>query len=125
MHLAFPLRIDSRGRTAVAGDEEYLRGLIEQVLFTRMGERVNRPDFGSGVNSLVFAPAGDELAQGVHAMVHGALQQWLGEVLHVEEIGVQAADNVLHVTVVYRPSSSAADPAERRTIRVSAPGGAP
>ena len=55
-HLAFPLRLDPRGRTALADDEDYLRGLVEQVLFTRPGERVNRPDFGSGVDRLVFAP---------------------------------------------------------------------
>lgn len=121
-HIAFPLRLDTRGRTAAADDETYLRGLVEQVLFTRPGERVNRPDFGSGVNQLVFAPSGDELAQATRALVHGALQQWLGDLLRVEEVDVQAHDAVLDVTIVYAPLAAPAG-AERRVLRVS--GGAP
>lgn len=121
-HIAFPLRLDARGRTATADDESYLRGLVEQVLFTRPGERVNRPDFGSGVHQLVFAPSGDELAQATRALVHGALQQWLGDLLRVEEVAVQARDAVLDVTIVYAPLDAPAGD-ERRVLRVS--GGAP
>jgi phage baseplate assembly protein W len=123
MHLSFPLRLDSRGRTALATDEDYLRGLVEQVLFTRLGERVNRPDFGSGVNTLVFAPAGDELARGVQALVHGALQQFLGDLIRVEQVTAEADEATLRVTVVYRPATPAAGPDERRVVRVA--GGAP
>ena len=83
-HVGFPLRLDLRGRTTLADDEDYLKGLIEQVLFTGPGERVNRPDFGSGVARLVFAPSGDALAESTQALVHGALQQWLGELIRVE-----------------------------------------
>jgi hypothetical protein len=43
-------------------DDEHIRDLIEQVLFTSPGERVNRPDFGSGLRQLVFAPNSDERA---------------------------------------------------------------
>jgi phage baseplate assembly protein W len=121
-HIAFPLRLDTAGRTAAADDESYLRGLVEQVLFTRPGERVNRPDFGSGVNQLVFAPSGDEMAQATRALVHGALQQWLGDLLRVEDVNVQARDAVLDVTIVYVPLATPAG-AERRVLRVS--GGAP
>ena len=32
--VGFPLRLDLRGRTTLADDENYLKGLIEQVLFT-------------------------------------------------------------------------------------------
>lgn len=102
-HLAFPLRLDGRGRTALADDEEYLRGLVELVLFTRPGERVNRPEFGSGIDRLVFAPAADELAGATRALVHGALQQFLGDLIRVEDVQVQAVDALLAVTVVYSP----------------------
>lgn len=117
-HVAFPLRLDGRGRTALANDDAYLRGLVELVLFTRPGERVHRPDFGSGVDRLVFAPAGDELAGATRALVHGALQQFLGELIRVEDVQVQAVEALLEVTVVYSPlQAPAAD--GPRVLRVS------
>ena len=116
-HLAFPLRIDARGRTAIADDEHYLRGLVEQVLFTRPGERVNRPDFGSGIDALVFAPSGDELAAATQTLVHGALQRFLGDLLRIEQVSVQAVEASLEVTVVYAPLVAAAE--DRRVLRVS------
>ncbi|MPV37318.1 GPW/gp25 family protein [Georgenia subflava] len=119
-HVAFPLRLDSRGRTALADDEGYLRGLIEQVLFTRPGERVNRPELGSGIDRLVFDPGGDEVARTTHALVHGALQQWLGDLLRIEEVRVEARDAVLDVTVVYRPLRAPADD-PRRALTVQGP----
>jgi uncharacterized protein len=121
-HIAFPLRLDAHGRTALADDEDYLRGLVEHVLFTRPGERVNRPDFGSGVSRLVFAPSGDELAQATRALVHGALQQYLGDLLRVEDVAVEARDAVLDVTIVYAPLNAPGGD-ERRVLRVS--GGTP
>ncbi|MDO8144903.1 MULTISPECIES: GPW/gp25 family protein [unclassified Isoptericola] len=121
-HLAFPLRLDGRGRTAMADDAEYVRGLVEQVLFTAPGERVNRPDFGSGVGRLVFAPTDDALAHSTQALVHGALQRWLGDLLQVEEVRVTSVDSRLEVVVEYLPLSATA-PEERRTVTVS--GGAP
>ena len=57
-----PIDFDGRGRTAETTDEEHVRDLIEQVLFTTPGERVNRPTFGSGLLQLVFAPNSDALA---------------------------------------------------------------
>ena len=121
-HISFPLRLDTRGRTALAGDEAYLRGLVEQVLFTRPGERVNQPDFGSGVDRLVFAPAGDELARATQALVQGALQQFLGDLVRVEDVTVRAVDAVLEVTVIYSPLHAPTGDGSR-VLRVS--GGAP
>ncbi|MFD3758094.1 GPW/gp25 family protein [Streptomyces sp. NPDC058622] len=109
MHFGFPLRLDARGRLAAVDDDDYLRGLVEMLLFTRPGERVNRPDFGSGVDRLVFSSGGDELAGATQALVHAALQQWLGDLLRVEEVQVEAVDAVLTVTVRYtRPDRPAA-----------------
>jgi phage baseplate assembly protein W len=101
VHIGFPFRIDAHGRTGEASDEEYVRGLIEQVLFTAPGERVNRPDFGSGILRLVFEPAGGELATATSLLVHGALQQWLAETVEVQAVDVAVRDSTLAVTVRY------------------------
>ena len=101
MNLDYPYHIDGRGRTAAAGDDDHVRDLIEQVLFTSPGERVNRPTFGSGVMQLVFAPNGDALAAATQFTVQGALQQWLGDVILVEGVDVSSDEGVLSITVQY------------------------
>lgn len=117
-HVGFPLRLDGRGRTAMAGDEAYVRGLVEQVLFTAPGERVNRPDFGSGVGRLVFAPTDDALAQSTQALVHGALQRWLGDLVRVENVRASSVDSRLEVVVEYLPLTTTGSE-DRRTVTVS------
>ncbi len=101
MQLDYPYRIDGRGRTAVAEADPHLRAMIEQVLFTAPGERVNRPDFGCGLLSQVFAANSAELAAATQFIVQGNLQQWLGDLLTVEGVQVEAFDSQLRVTVQY------------------------
>lgn len=100
--IAYPFRIDSGGRTAGAGEEEHIRQLIEQLLFTSPGERVNRPTFGSGLMQLVFAPNSGEVATATEYIVQGALQQWLSDLIHVEAVQVESVDATLRITVQYR-----------------------
>ena len=101
MDVGFPYRFDLAGRTAPADLDRHIRDLIEQVLFTAPGERVNRPTFGSGVMQLVFAPNSEELAATTQFLVQGALQQWLGDRIEVDQVAVQAVESTLEVTVVY------------------------
>ena len=100
MPVRFPYQIDSRRRTA-GSDNTAIRELIEQVLFTTPGERVNRPDFGCGLLQLVFAPNSDELATATQFLVQGALQQWLGNLIHVEAVQVESEEATLRVLVQY------------------------
>lgn len=97
----YPYHFDSRGRTAMIDYEDHIRDLIEQVLFTAPGERVNRPEFGSGLRQLVFAPASDELATATQFLVQGALQEWLGSLIQVDRVSVVVADAGLRITVEY------------------------
>jgi len=102
MNLAFPLRFDHLGRTAsAASDDDHLREMIELVLFTSPGERVNLPSFGSGLLQAVFAPNGPELAAATEFLAKGALQQWLGDVILVTSVVVAVEDATLRVTVQY------------------------
>ncbi|MDT5271225.1 MAG: uncharacterized protein QOH49_3411 [Acidobacteriota bacterium] len=101
MQLDYPYHFDGRRRTADTTQDEHVRDLIEQVLFTAPGERVNRPTFGSGVLQLIFAPNGDALASATQLTVQGALQQWLGDVIQVEAIEINNDDSTLQVKVQY------------------------
>lgn len=100
-HIAFPYRTDGRGRSFEAARQAWLHGLIEQLLFTVPGERVNRPDFGCGLMQLVFAPNSPELAVTVQALVQASLQQWLGHLLRIDEVAASSEDATLRVSVRY------------------------
>ena len=105
MDLFFPYQIDGRGRSREARrddvNDEYIRGLIEQVLFTAPGERVMRPDFGSGLQQLLFAGNSPELAATTQMLVQAALQQFLGNLIVVETVAIEAIDSTLQVEVIY------------------------
>ena len=108
MHIDFPFHLGAGGRTAAVDDDGYLRDLIEQVLFTTPGERVNRPAFGSGVLGLVFSPGGPDAASATQHLVQAALQQWLSDLVEVQEVITESRDSTLSVTVRYRPRAAAA-----------------
>lgn len=101
MNLDYPFHLDARGRSAVTGEEDHIRDMIEQLLFTSPGERVNRPDFGTGLLQLLFSPNSPELAAAVQFTVQAALQRWLGDVIQVNGVEVQSQDATLTVLVKY------------------------
>lgn len=105
LFLDFPFHIDGRGRSAETDEDDHIRDMIMQVLFTDPGERVNRPDFGCGLKQLVFMPNSDALATATQFLVQGSLQRWLEAVIQVESVEVEAVDSELRVTVVYSKRS--------------------
>jgi uncharacterized protein len=119
-NIDFPYAIDERGRTATTGADDHIRDLIAQVLFTAPGERVMRPDFGSGLLTLTFEPNSVQVAAATQMVVQAALQQWLGRLIGVEEVEVDAEDSTLTVSVTYTVLRTQ----ERRVDQFTAPGGA-
>jgi uncharacterized protein len=101
MNINFPFGFDSRGQTAAASDNDHIVQMIEQLIFTRPGERVNRPDFGSGLQQLVFAPNSPELAATVQFTLQSEIQRWLGDLIDVQSLDVEAIDSALNVTLKY------------------------
>jgi hypothetical protein len=99
--LDFPYRFDGLGRTATTARDDHIRDLIEQVLFTAPGERVMRPDFGSGLLALLFEPNSSTLAATTQMLVQGALQQYLSDLIAVQSAQVVNDDSALRVDVRY------------------------
>jgi len=101
MNIDYPYRVDYRGRTSSTATDDHIRDMIEEVLFTSPGERVNRPTFGCGLLQLVFAPNSPELAAATQFLVQGSLQQWLGDTIQVDGVEVESEESTIRVSVVY------------------------
>jgi phage baseplate assembly protein W len=101
MFMNYPLYINEHGRTAQVPLKKHIKQLLEQLLFTSPRERVNRPNFGTGLKQLVFAPIGDELSTAYQFIIQGAIQQWLGDLIRVIEIKIETLDSTSVVTVCY------------------------
>lgn len=102
MNIDFPWHFDQHGQTATADYLRHIRNMIEQVLFTSPGERVNRPEFGSGLMQLVFEPNSDTLTDTIEATVWADLERWLGDVIKVVRLDALNVDSYLTVTLTYR-----------------------
>lgn len=120
MNIDYPFQFDGRGRTATTSYADHLRDMIEQLLFTNPGERVNRPDFGSGLLALVFEANSPELAAALQFTLQAAIQREMGDVIEVRQLEVTADDSILSVVVEYldrRTNESVVESFERGVAR--------
>ena len=101
MNIDYPFHIDGRGRTALTDDDDHIRDMLEQLIFTSPGERVNRPDFGSGILQLIFAPNSPELAATLQYTLQAAIQRWLGDVIELQALDVRSDDSKLTIDLKY------------------------
>jgi uncharacterized protein len=101
MNLAYPFRLNRSGHTASCDDALHIRQMVEQLLFTSPGERVNQPDFGSGLMQLVFAPNSPELAAALQFTMQAVIQRWLGDLIQVQALTVVSNDSSLEVDLQY------------------------
>jgi uncharacterized protein len=106
---AFPFRIDPASQqTAQTGYAVHVDQMVRQLLLTTPGERVDLPQFGCGLRSLVFAPDSDALAATVKLRVIQGLNQWLSGVVSVVDVvtgggpgGAVLEPGTIEVTVTY------------------------
>ena len=101
MNIDYPFHFDVHGRTAATTDADHVRDMIELLLLTAPGERVNRPDFGSGLMQQVFAPNSPEIAAALEFSTRAGIQRWLGDVIDVQKLAFTAVDSTLSAELVY------------------------
>lgn len=102
--LDYPYAVSGGGAPATTGADDHLRDLILQVLFTNPGERVNLPEFGAGVQRLVFAPSSEALRATTQFLVSNNLQRWLGDRIRVEQVLVTSEpglEETVTIEIVY------------------------
>jgi hypothetical protein len=102
VYVSFPYHLDARGRTAITYDRnDHIREMLHQLLFTRPGERVNRPDFGCGLGDLIFEPNRGRLAAALEVTVVTSVGQWLGDVIQLQAVDIENQDETLLVNISY------------------------
>src|SRR5437588_10196396 len=101
MNIDFPFHISGDGRTAETGGDDHIRDMIEELLFTSRGERVNRPDFGSSLLQMVFAPNSPEVATALQRSIQADVQRWLADLIEVQSLQVTSVDSTLNIDIVY------------------------
>ena len=93
--------------------------MLELLLFTRPGERVNLPTFGCGLLDQVFAPNSPEIAAALNVTIAAAISLWLRDVISVSSLDVRAEDSQLIVDISYTVLP-AGEPA---SVTLTVPGG--
>jgi len=116
MNIDFPFHLSSDGRTAGTGNDDHIRDMIEQLLFTSHGERVNRPGFGSGLLQMVFAPNTPEVATALQFSLQADLQCWLGDLIELQALEVTSIDSSLLISIQYLVRRSNESKTEQFTL---------
>lgn len=101
INIAYPFHLNNKGRTALSTSDDHVREMLEQLLFTSPGECVNRPDFGSGIQQLVFEPTSPELATALQFALKAAIQRWLGDVIQLQALEVTSQESTLSIVIQY------------------------
>jgi uncharacterized protein len=100
-NIDYPFHFDSRGRTASTTNDDHVRDMLEQLLFTNAGERVNRPDFGSGIQQLIFGPTSPELAAALQYTLKAAIQRWMSDIIELQALEVVSQESTLSISIQY------------------------
>jgi phage baseplate assembly protein W len=115
--LDYPFGVSGTGTPNTTNADDHMRDLILQVLFTNPGERVNLPEFGVGVQRLVFAPNSDALRASVQFLISNNLQRWLGDRIDVNQVNVASElgeEETLTIEIVYTVKTTQ----ERQRVQV-------
>lgn len=100
---SFPVALDEAGDAAMVAGEDDVRQAIRIILGTAPGERVMRPDFGAGLNELVFETMNTTTIELLKVRVEEALTRWEPRIT-VREVKVTPngpADGRMDITVRY------------------------
>ena len=86
--------------------KDQVKSNIKNLLLTKRGERILQPEFGSGLQSLLFEQNVDDLEGRIEDTINDSLKQWLPYVT-AEEIDIESTDelrdnNKINVSIKFR-----------------------
>jgi uncharacterized protein len=86
--------------------KDQVKSNIKNLLLTKKGERILQPEFGSGLQELLFEQSVDDLEGKIEDTINESLQQWLPYVT-VDEITIESTNelkdnNRVNVSIKFR-----------------------
>ena len=105
---SFPIEVDASGKVQFSESEQKVQESVLIILGTARGERVMRPDFGSRLHELVFAPINSSTKSLISHYATEALVQWEARI-DVLRVGVReepSSEGKVLVDVEYRVRST-------------------
>lgn len=98
--LKTPVTKDSCGYFSTVGSTEVIRSSIRNILFTRVGERVMLPEFGSRLLELVFEPNDSILLSLARLYISESINQWEPRV-ELLSINLKPDQERLYISIAY------------------------
>ena len=90
--ISLPIQIGNTAFNQTFTTNEQIKSNVKNLLLTKKGERVMQPEFGSGLQELLFDFNDDTLSGKIEDAITAALEQWLPYVT-VEQIDVESTSN--------------------------------
>jgi len=109
--ISLPIQITNTAFEQTFQTSEQVKSNIKNLLLTKKGERILQPEFGSGLQSLLFEPNVDDFESRIEDTINESLEQWLPYVT-AEEIEVDSSNelrdnNRINVSVKFRIGDNA------------------
>lgn len=105
--LSFPLGMNIQGTLQLSAQERNIEESIGIILGTKLGERVYRPNFGSRLFELVFAPMNTQTLLLIRVYIQEALEMWEPRIvldgIYTEPDPLQGR---VDITIRYHPKDS-------------------
>ncbi len=101
MNKSFPFQFDIYGHIASCDEDKHIRDMLEQILFTMPGERINRPDFGCGISLMVFGSTTPEFINVKKTQIHSQIQQLLGHLIKVNNLEISVEESLVNILINY------------------------
>jgi len=104
--ISLPIQITNTAFSQTFQTSEQVKSNIKNLLLTKKGERILQPEFGSGLQELLFEPNVDDFEGRIEDTINESLEQWLPYVT-AEEILVDSSNtlrdnNRINVSVKFR-----------------------
>ena len=104
--ITLPIQITNTAFAQSFTTREQVSSNIKNLLLTKKGERILQPEFGSGLQELLFDFNNDELPTNIEDTITEALEQWLPYVT-IDSIDVEQTDylkdrNRANVSISFR-----------------------
>lgn len=108
--LQIPIRITNTAFAQNFTQLDQLKSNIINLLLTKRGERLMNPDFGAGIETVLFEQIGDDFEEKVQEIINESVEKYLPNVT-IDEINVDMSDtnrdkNYVSISIKFRSSST-------------------